>query len=594
MSIPELLISALTSLPEDPRFEIVEGWVGRGNGLWSFKFRARLSVPASEQMPEWSAWHLVAASKDASPDIHVYPDAGGISAQFQHQALNLAAVDGAAWRTGSPCLERPISSFKRDGWSGEPSELGPRLEWYIGRLFVWIDAAAEGRLVDEGDPIELPVIPLSIPNATLGFWEEKDGLAWWSEIGESWGFATLADIPGSIGTMAVADFLDPQRRSIRRPHWGPGVPQHPGRVDAVWMVMPKLVVGTPWRLPATWHEFADYCAEASIDLPNLLAEAGAKLRHIERPKVSPPRILLVGFPMGETYGEPAERVHWLAFGNLRTARRSDVRNGFSDRAVARRDWDKGLATEKRPIAYIATGNWAPDQLRRRGEAEADVRSKSILILGGGALGGAVAENLVRMGVARVGIVDADRLTIGNLSRHVLTMRNLGSLKAKALATELNGTMPDANVVAFEFSFPPTKAEERSELEGWDVIVDCTAEDAVLHAMAAYPWDGVKVFVSLSMTWRARGLFAYADEQASFPALDAIERFIACSEKPDEDTIGMMEGIGCWHPVFPATADDVQLWAAIGSKFVRRAVCERQRMCEHFLQDDFGSVERNAA
>ena len=115
------------------------------------------------------------------------------------------------------------------------------LDWR-GDVLDVIDAAAEGRLVDEGDPIELPVIPLSIPNATLGFWEEKDGLAWWSEIGESWGFATLADIPGSIGTMAVADFLDPQRRSIRRPHWGPGVPQHPGRVDAVWMVMPKLVV----------------------------------------------------------------------------------------------------------------------------------------------------------------------------------------------------------------------------------------------------------------------------------------------------------------------------------------------------------------
>ena len=174
------------------------------------------------------------------------------------------------------------------------------------------------------------------------------------------------------------------------------------------------------------------------------------------------------------------------------------------------------------------------------------------------------------------------------------MRGLGRVKSTALATELNATMPDARVEALEFSFPPVGIDERRKLEGWDVIVDCTAEDAVLRAMGAYPWDGVKVFVSLSMSWKARGLFAYADEQASFPANDAIERFNACSDRPDEETIGMMGGIGCWHPVFPASADDVQLWAAVGTKFVRRAVLERRRICEHFVQDACGAVERHAA
>ena len=39
--------------------------------------------------------------------------------------------------------------------------------------------------------------------------------------------------------------------------------------------------------------------------------------------------------------------------------------------------------------------------------------------------------------------------------------------------------------------------------------------------------------------------------------------------------------------FPASADDVRLWAAIGTKFIRRAVIERGRLCEHFVQDDYG-------
>ncbi len=49
----------------------------------------------------------------------------------------------------------------------------------------------------------------------------------------------------------------------------------------------------------------------------------------------------------------------------------------------------------------------------------------------------------------------------------------------------------------------------------------------------------------------------------------------------------MEG---WHPVFPATADDVNLWAAIGSKFVRRAIVERRKTASLYLQREDGSVD----
>lgn len=62
----------------------------------------------------------------------------------------------------------------------------------------------------------------------------------------------------------------------------------------------------------------------------------------------------------------------------------------------------------------------------------------------------------------------------------------------------------------------------------------------------------------------------------------------------EEALDLMEGIGCWHPVFPASADDVRLWAAIGTKFIRRAVVERGRLCEHFVQDDYGAIERHVA
>lgn len=595
MTVPEPLASALATIPADPRFELVDGWTERGDGVWSFQFRAALSVPASEHIGEWSEWHLVASSCGGGFDIDVYPDAeDGITATFPHQSHNGPPPESGIWRTGNPCLERPTATFRREGWSGEPADLDRRIDWYIGRLLTWIDAAATERLLEEGDPIELPVLPSAIAGATIGFWEDPAGLDWWRSAGVPWGFASLANVPGAVGTAAVADFMNPQRASIRRPPWGPGLPFTPSQVDAVWLVIPALVVGAPWHLPATWDQLTSYCSEVSVDLPGILVQAGAQLRRIERPGRRVPSTLLLGFPMAETKGAEPERMHWLAIGNMRTARRDDVRRGFSDRADARRRWDRALAADKRPLEYVKTANWASDQIRRRGAAENEVRGKSVLLIGSGALGSAVAENLVRMGVTRMGVVDADVMNLGNLSRHALSMRELGHGKAKALAAALNRTMPDANVEDITMAFPPSKAAERKRLDGWDVIVDCTAEDAVLRAMSEYPWDGVKLFVSLSMTWRAKGLVAYADEQASFPATDAMERFLALSARPEEESLDLMEGIGCWHPVFPASADDVGLWAAIGTKFIRRAVIERGRLCEHYVQDEYGAIERYAA
>ena len=279
MTPPAPLVSAFENLPEDPRFELVEGLVDRGAGVWSFHFRGRLSVEATVHMPEWSNWHVVLSPDGSAWHIAIFPDAqAGIDSQFPHQALNTVLGAEAVWRSGAPCLERPVSAFRRDGWSGEPSGLHDRLCWYIGRLYSWIDAAAQDRLMEEGDPVELPVSPKLIAGTSIGFWEDKAGHEWWAQAGRSWGFASLGRIVGTRGVDAITDFMDAKRVSLRRPAWGAGIPAPDGRVDAVWMVMPILVVSRPWRFPATWEELAAYSAEVSVDLPGIMVEAGAVLR----------------------------------------------------------------------------------------------------------------------------------------------------------------------------------------------------------------------------------------------------------------------------------------------------------------------------
>ncbi|NRB57940.1 MAG: thiamine biosynthesis protein ThiF, partial [Salinicola sp.] len=129
---------------------------------------------------------------------------------------------------------------------------------------------------------------------------------------------------------------------------------------------------------------------------------------------------------------------------------------------------------------------------------------------------------------------------------------------------------------------------------WNVVIDCTASDAVLKAMGNFAWVTERLFVSLSMTWEAKGMFAYSASETGFPAIDAMERFMAVSVPPATQRVGDMEGIGCWHPVFPAAADDVNLWGAIGSKFVRSAILNPQKLASLFVQQEDGSVDRSDA
>lgn len=79
--------------------------------------------------------------------------------------------------------------------------------------------------------------------------------------------------------------------------------------------------------------------------------------------------------------------------------------------------------------------------------------QKVLIIGAGSLGSMIAENLMRIGVVSQGILDADHLQTGNLSRHALTMTSVGHNKAAALVEHLNRILPDASARSFSCAFP---------------------------------------------------------------------------------------------------------------------------------------------
>lgn len=591
MTSIDLLTAAVAELPQDTRVAFLSPWEACGDRTWSLLFRASLSVAPTADMPADTLWRLIAHEAGGAFTMGVFPaKPGGITATFPHQELNDEGRADERWRSGNPCLERPSAIFRRAGWAAEPEQLHDRLIWRIGRLLNWIDAAASGTLLTDGDHLELPRLYGSNANEVIGFVETETELADLASL-PPWGFASIARLPTAKNTSAVAAIADSSRRVLGRFAWGADIAQIRAPLGAVWVRMPSAPILSPWSAPRTWLELSEWAIGVGVDLPSILVEAGARLRRVERPKLPSPALLLLVFPMSEIVGEPAKRAHWLAVTGLALCRREHIRNGFRSIEENRRLFDREFSLKPTPLIWRRTMNWAPDQVRTRGCAEPELTERSVLMIGAGALGGAVAETLARMGVRRIGVMDDDVLHVENLTRHVLSMGDVGDEKAEALARRLNACGPDVSAESFTTSFPPKTWGQKNAIREYEVIIDCTASDRVLEALARFDWgDSEKLFVSLSMTWGARDLFAYAASETTFPMLDAKARFELAAGQ-DAPQIGAMEGIGCWHPVFPATADDVQLWAALCCKFIRSAAVERGRCAAFFTRDDHGRIER---
>lgn len=104
------------------------------------------------------------------------------------------------------------------------------------------------------------------------------------------------------------------------------------------------------------------------------------------------------------------------------------------------------------------------------------QKKRVLVIGAGALGGSVIEQLAKAGIGFLTIIDNDLLEAANIGRHVLGANSIGLYKAKALAEKLAQHWPSCVV-----------SPEKSSIQEWvqhndlscvDLVVDLTGESEV--------------------------------------------------------------------------------------------------------------------
>src|SRR5262249_26960225 len=122
------------------------------------------------------------------------------------------------------------------------------------------------------------------------------------------------------------------------------------------------------------------------------------------------------------------------------------------------DRSEGLAGSA-VIDWQASENWAAPQLVSRGALPGEITGRHVLVVGGGALGSAILELLVRAGVRRITVADAELFQAGNLCRHTLTLPDLKKNKAGSLAQRLAHVSPHMVIDAIKSGFPPTSEEE---------------------------------------------------------------------------------------------------------------------------------------
>lgn len=532
--------------------------------VWGLKLWLEIDK-AGLFVPRRSRWCVVVDDAYPYGEIKFYPAAeGGLTATFPHQDRNTLEKNNGGRRTGKLCLDSPFAGVRNETLARDPvgnSDL--RLKWHVERALDWLRAAATGQLQASGDPFETPWWPAAtskVHRALRIVHDEssRDFDVWSGRSGET-GQATIGVVPGIDKALVVGAFMDANGSTFRR--WT-GRPLKPSTDrPACWWLWPSPIVLPPWHAPGTWGDLRRAGKAIGVDVDAVLR----RLAH-ERPGSKAELILLLGYPMPARNGAAPTEVRWdaLAFPRLAPGR-GNPQPGF--RPNARGWWERdrrGALADRAELAHLTTENWNADRLQARGRLPAPVRDARVAIVGVGAVGSMVAELLVRAGVGTLALIDGDIVSAGNACRHVSTLADIGEFKVNALANRLQQISPHVSVTAVPTGLPEAVDAMTTLLEPFDVIIDCTASDEVLALLARGWWSIPRLFASFSVGYGARRLFSFGSAGSRFPASDfkaAMAPWLTDDTSSWSTSGELLEGAGCWSPLFPARYDDIVLATA---------------------------------
>ncbi|OYD89121.1 hypothetical protein CDG77_19950 [Nostoc sp. 'Peltigera membranacea cyanobiont' 213] len=564
---PTELLAARRTLEGISCVELLYDWTWSDQlAKWTLYCRININSPPSPFIPQSTDWYVLVSPEYPWGDIGFYPaKKNGLIHTFPHQNFNSFGDNKVPWRKGKLCLDTSVHALGRQGYHSEPYDPYWRLEWHFRRAIEWLVAASENKLVSQGEPFELPYFPVG-NFLTAAFSESAESFTEWQKIPDPVGLVHLVPLRKKPDIFFVESFQSIRGKELIRLTWGKKMDELKNEsLLGIWIRLKKIPILKPWQVPLTWKELREVCREQEININEQLKIVAKFIRDRKN------HIALIGFPIPAEIDGSLHQIHWQALQLPILSEGTKTAKGFrtNEEGYWQRDKIEILRGDVN-LVWVNSENWHISQIVTRGKLPEPLASKKILLLGAGAIGSAVAEMLSRGNAQKITILDSDTLEIGNLTRHTLSLHHLKVEKATSIAARLNLTSPYATVVGINRDFLLLEKTDKSDIQQSEIILDCTGSDAVPYHLEHFSWGSCKLFISISLGIGGKRLFLFSAYGDSFSHAAFREMLAPWLQKEFKEYEGQQlprEGIGCWHPVFPARIDDVWIMASIAVKHI---------------------------
>lgn len=520
--------------------------------VWFLHFRNRI-LSESQCIPKETEWYLTMTDRYPEGKVQIYPSIeNGITDTYYHQANNGKVSGNNLWRKGVLCLKNPLDEVA--GIDQEPFDEF-KLLWNLQRFIIWIEKANSDTLVSNGDFFELPDVNTKRKELFV-FDEDMVSFMQWEEASECYGTVTMKLAKGD--KIFVDTFIGAKGSLCKDTAWGSNVSAiKSDDYIGIWMLFKQIPVINRWQVPKTYEEL-EYALELQgVALKEILFHLLDKIRDGKR------HPLLVGFPIPERFGDKPSSYFWWACILPKVSYKGNVQRGYRPNRTGwiMRDFSM-IFKNSMQLEWSRSENWNPSQITRRGMFGRSVLKNRYIIVGAGAIGCVIAEQLVRSGVNQISIIDGDLLSVGNLARHSLTIDDIDQYKSVALANRLNKINGHVRAKAITAYLNDSNV---NILNHYDVIIDCTAKDYILKLMSQLKIN--KIICSVSVGYKVERIYLlyYRGNQFTMDFInDKVKEFIENDKLKIIDDELPWDGIGCWNPVFPANSCDMSLAGSLAT------------------------------
>lgn len=573
--ILDKLNQARRALDSLSQVEIIDEWKFDNElNIWYLHLNIAIEYKTT-YFPQISQWYIVVDSNYPKGKIKVYPDVkNSITVTLYHQANNSKVERNGLWRKGALCLEVNTMSTLQS----EPYSVDERLLYHVKRAINWLELASKGQLVANNEPFELPEFTLSnVLEMQFAFSEDIVTFMQWESTDCRYGIAELDVYKSKPFVYYVKQFKSLNGNIEHYTQWGKYLSKTniSPPINAPWILLKKPPVINEWQAPETLGDLIDACNSQHIDVMNVLKNVVSKIRDGKH------HLLLLGFPVPKTFGGEPEIVFWKALYLPVLSYGKKTAKGFR---TNQQGWwlrDKSeVLTRKTKLDWIISENWNQQEISQRGKMNDFLLRKKMLLVGAGCVGASVAEILVRSGVYNLTVVDSDIFEVGNLSRHVLNVGNIGELKELSLCNYLNSLNPHANIEVINDTLTiDEEFKTNIALDKYDIIIDCTGENSVLDVFQKANFRKSHIIASISVGLGAKHLYMTIMSGTTFyfnSFYKLISPYIQSERDLFDDYNLPRNGIGCWHPTFPARSDDVWLAAATAVKAIENYIITKSK------------------